>query len=360
MSQRLRRSSTPRRILIAAAALLVCLPAAHVFADPPSHGGEISIALSGEEWGGALTVESIPPEIVVHVLLVNTNDFEADFRFAGPAANADYQVVYRHADDVVPSKFDFTLPANGWAILSVTISENPGCSAYLIGDFTLEGAPGGGHPWDLPGGPPPGVGPGPPDGLPTGPPPGIGRPGRPVTASLCVMLPGDMMGLFGGLSVWVGQSKLATDPDVWLCDQHVAATAGRRQSAVCDVTLRNVTNATVAYVLRLERSETSAQIVHVYRDGVDVTAQLESEAGYITPALAPDEAFLLMAKVTPVGTSETLQQVAITAHAAEVTTPSLGAVETVRFDAILLGTRLLSSGRKARARNWREVRGADG
>jgi len=174
------------------------------------------------------------------------------------------------------------------------------------------------------------------------------------------MLPGDMMAQFGSLSSWVGGNTLATDPDVWACAQYVTATVGRHQSAVGDVMLRNVTNATVAYSLRLQRSATSAQIVHVYRDGVDVTAQLESEAGYITPALAPDEAFLLVAKITPVGTSEVLQQVAITAHAAEVLTPSLGAVEPVRFDAILLGTSLLSSGRKARARNWRELRNADG
>ena len=350
----------PRRLtLIAVAALLVCLPVAHVSAAS-THGGEVSIAQSGGEWGGALTIESMPPAVVVYVLLTNTNDFEADFQFTGPAPSADYQVVYRSGDMVFPNEFDYTMPANGWAILSVTISENPGCSAYLLGDFSVRGAAGGGHPWDLPGGPPPGIAPGPPTGLPEGPPPGVNRPGRPVTASLVVMLPGDVMGLFGGLSAWVGQSQLATDPDVWLCEQQVTATAGRRQSAVSDVTLRNVTNATVAYILRLEQPPASTQIVHVYRDGVDVTAQLRSETGYLTSALTPDEEFLLVVKITPVGTSGALQQIAIVAHAAEVTTPSLGAVAPVRFDAILIGTRLLPGSRTARARNWREVRGAGG
>ncbi len=336
--------------------LLVCLPPARISADPRSHGGEISIALSGQEWWGALTVESIPPETTVYVLLTNTNDSETDFRFAGPGSSADYALVYRHGDEVLPNAFDVTLPANGWAILSVAISEKPGCSAYLIGDFVLTGAAGGGHPWDLPGGPPPGVAPGPPEGLPTRPPPGIGSPGRPVTASLCVMLPGDMMGRLAEASSWAGRGTLATDPDVWAGAQCVSATLGRHESAVSDVMLRNVTNATVAYSLRLERSATSAQIVHIYRDGVDVTGQLESKAGYITLPLAPDEAFLLVAKVTPVGTSGELQQVAITAHAVEVIAPSLGALPTVRFDAILPGTRLHSTGKKPRARQWREVR----
>ena len=175
-----------------------------------------------------------------------------------------------------------------------------------------------------------------------------------ATAQANLVVPGDMMTQLPGATVWNGKGQLCSDEDPWQSGQGANVALDSAQSVAYSLLVQNVHNASVSYALREYRASADSQIVRFYIGGDEITTQMRSAGGYVTPVLDPGEQMVILVKVTPVGTSHVPQQVVIASRVSEIESPALSIASLSRFDAVKLGTQL-DAIRRVQVSGWQEV-----